>query len=216
MGSRRTTAESRGVRGVKTLLKVHAPVLGEGRSVHGFFEQGAIVDIVSKELIHFSDRDAAFIPAQEVELVADFDHAFAFNGEVKSAAPAIEEAREDVIPHKLGGQLVARNARLADNNDGTTDLEPVSDVEIGFEETFGGEILSKHSPGQISGAKFLLPELIVLRRVGVDGFERASVYGEIRLTVPVEVQGAKLDWTGDGLLEDPCLEGAHAIRGQAG
>ena len=62
-----------------------------------------------------------------------------------------------------------------------------------FEQTFGGEVLSKRARREIAVRQFFLPVGVVFDRVAVDGFVFAAVNAEVGLAVAVEIEGAEGD-----------------------
>lgn len=106
------------------------------------------------------------------------------------------------------------SACLAHHDDGTADLQSIADVQVGFEDAFGCEVLAEHSPGKIHAGEFSAPEGIVFGGIGVDRFERASV--DVQVGLAVKIECAQLDWALDRLFEDSCAHGSSVVEDEPG
>lgn len=195
----------------KTLLQVIAPVFGQRRCMNGLFEQCPIVDVMGEEPVHLCYGDGVRIAAKDSEFVAGFDNSFPLHGKVETAATAVEEAAENVAAIKFCPELIARNPRLAHHENRGADGQAVSDVKIGFEQSFSREVFPEHAPRELRAGQFLPPKAVVLRGITVDRFVRAPVGDEIGLSVSIEVECAQNDRAGDGLLVDSGLEGPRTV-----
>lgn len=170
--------------------EVFLPAFGQGGSVQSFLQQVAIVSLTHQEPVHFGDRDSLLFTAQDLKRISRRDLSFLFNRKIEAAAAADQKALDHLVALKSRRQFVARHPRLANDQDGRSDLQTVADVEIVFAEARGREIFPKHSPRKLHVRELVPPKWVVLRRIRVHGLVRASVNGKVGLAVAVEVQPA--------------------------
>ena len=64
-------------------------------------------------------------------------------------------------------------------------------------------MLAKHGPRHIHLRKLGAPELVMLGRVGVDGFVAPAMSLQICLAIAIEIEAAKPDRAGHGRVEIP-------------
>src|SRR5437764_5421029 len=194
--------------------KVVAPVLRERRSCNGGFQESSVVLVFRKQPVHLRDVDSPRFSAQKLERVSGSHDPFLLHGKVKSAAAAAQKSRENVTALEFHGQLVTGNSRLADRDNGGAGLQPIADVKIAFAEPFRGEVLAEHAPRQTHPGQLLAPEIVVLGRVAIDGFVRASMNREIGLAVSVKVEHSQRNRAANRFLEDAGADRGAVVESQ--
>ena len=124
------------------------------------------------------------------------------DGQVPARPLGRDEAADDVVAAEADPELVARRARLADDEVGTADAQAVAEAQNVLAQSGHGQVLAESARPECRCRKLLAPERIVLGRIGVHRLGRSAVDGQVRLTVAGEAAGSKRDTAGDRLLED--------------
>src|SRR4029079_16741804 len=71
-----------------------------------------------------------------------------------------------------------------------------------LDEPFNRQVFAKRSPSEFRARELLAPPRIMLGRIGVDRLIDATMDGQVRLLVAVEVQRANTDTFRHRILED--------------
>src|SRR5262249_49363486 len=121
--------------------------------------------------------------------------------EIEAGSAAAEETLEHVHPTEADAELVAGQSRLGDDELRRPDPEAVADPHV-FEEPLGCQVLAEGGPGEVRAGKLVPPVLVVLGRIGIDGFLRAPVDGHVGLLVAFEIELGHPEASVDGCLED--------------
>src|ERR1700686_5797326 len=100
-------------------------------------------------------------------LVTCADFSSPQHAEIEPGAAACEETLDHIVAAKFQIQFETGKARLCDDPFRRANREAVSDTDRAFGEARRRQIFSKGSPGKINARQFLLPERIVLGRIGV-------------------------------------------------
>src|SRR5262245_17361280 len=183
-------------------LEMFAPAIGQSRVSRGAQQPITIFRAASVEFNHVGDGDVVLVTVNAFDHIAGADFALFDNGQVKARAAAVEKAFDHVVAVEFRGELEAWHSRLRDHQGTCADAETVPDIDLGLRYTFGRQILTEHSPGQVKAGKFTAPEVIMSRRVCVDGFIGAAVDLQIGLTITVEVKFPHGDSSRDALFEN--------------
>src|SRR6266581_3004222 len=155
------------------------------------------------DLVHdLRDGGLGRVAAEEFNRVSGCDIPRLDDREVESRPAAREEPPDHVESSEPDPELVTRQARLRDGQDGGTDANAVSDADRLLREAFRREILSERPPGKIGPRELAPPERIVFARVRIDGLRRASVDRGVRLAVSRKPRPLDSDSAVDGLLEN--------------
>src|SRR4051812_24602762 len=76
-----------------------------------------------------------------------------------------------------------------------------------LEHALRGQVLTEGAPRELNAGDFLVPERVMLRRVGIDRLVRSTVNRQIGLLVALDVQPRDANAARDGCLEDRCTDG---------
>lgn len=139
------------------------------------------------EACDLRDGDGVGIAGKQLDFVTGGDFTLARDGDVETGAGAREKALDHLVGLKTDAQLVARKARLRDQDFSGTYGEAVAEMHGIFEQAFGGEVLSENGKRQIAAGQLLLPVGIVLQRIAVNRFVFAAVCLEVSLAVAIEI-----------------------------
>src|SRR5687767_13071886 len=115
------------------------------------------------------------ISSQRLEPIANAHFALFQNREIEPSALALQESFDDVRTAKFQSQLVTRHARLGDHHLCRAEAELVTNVRFGFQQACRRKVFAEHAPRQFHLWKLALPEIVMLRRINIDGFARASM-----------------------------------------
>src|SRR5262249_7125238 len=118
------------------------------------------------------------------------------------------EALGHVRAIEAHAELVARDARLRDDELGRAHKQPVTDAELGLPQATDGEVLAEHAPGEFGSWQLLAPELVVLGGIDVDRLLGSAVHREIGLAVAIQVQRAQRELPLYWLLKNRRPDGA--------
>src|ERR1043166_8403710 len=92
----------------------------------------------------FRNRTRVRLTGEKLEFIADADIAFASHGEIEAAASAGEKTLDHVVGLEAHTQLVARQARLGDDDRGRADKKTVAEVD----GVFAGASLGREINGE--------------------------------------------------------------------
>ncbi len=157
-----------------------------GQSVLDLRTAGSLFYIEVRDL---TNRNSMRLPLDRNDGIAGLEDALLKDPEVKSGPAAMKKALDDVVALKFCREFETGQAWLRDLEHGRADSQLIPDTEALFVQTFDGQVLAKCSPWQVL-AKFLLPERIVLGRIGINGLVHPAMDRQIRLAIAVEIQGA--------------------------
>jgi len=135
-------------------------------------------------------------------LVFASDRAFTLDSNIEAGASAHEEALDHFIGFKSDPELITGKPRLGYNDLGGTDGKLVTDKDSIFQQAVSCKILPEYSHRQRVTWQFGSPIVMVSQWIAVNCLSFAAVYGEISLSVSLQIQPPKSDTTLDWLLVD--------------
>ena len=140
---------------------------------------------------------------EQVDTVAGADVTFDRDAQVIARASCRQESPHHAGVLEVNPELVARQPRLRDHEFGRADAEPVAHRGLLLERcALDRQVLAERAPRK-APAELVLPERVVLHRVGVDRLVGAAVHRQVGLAVAVEVHAGCTDAPFDRLLQDP-------------
>src|SRR5215475_13981834 len=179
-----------------------APAFGQRRVSRGAQQPITTFRAASIVYNHVGDRKVVLVTVNAFDHIVYANLALFDNRQVKTRAAAVQKAFDDVVAVEFRGKLEAWHSWLRDHQGTRTDAETVPDIDLALHQTFRRQILTEHSPGQIKPGQFTAPEMIMFRRVCVDGFFWAAVDFQIGLKITIEVVFPRGDAPRDGLFEN--------------
>src|SRR5207248_8298798 len=122
--------------------------------------------------------------------------------EVETRQLALQKALEDVVASKLEAELVAGQPGLRHHQVGGADLKAIANMHAFVQQSLDRQVLAEHAPGQFHLRKLLSPERVVFGRIGIDGFFRAAMDGQISLAIALQIEPSDGDASCYRLFED--------------
>src|SRR5207237_6813881 len=109
-----------------------------------------------------------------------------------------------------------RHARLSHHQLSFANAKAITNINRLLEQSFRRKVLAKHPVGQIHIRQFVFPKLIMLGRISIDCFALATVYGQVRLPVAIEIKHAQHKRPIERLFKDTSRDGLAMPRDDAG
>ncbi|MGY4455169.1 hypothetical protein ACVWZR_009829 [Bradyrhizobium sp. i1.3.1] len=146
------------------------------------------------------------------DLVAGLDVAFLDHTKIEAGPAVPDKQRGHVRLLHANPQPVTGDARLRHLEQGRADFVTVSDADVPVGEAVDGKILAELTLDEVRSTEVLLPVLIGLPLVDVDGALLAAMTGGIALSIAVDVEPAHPARTTDGRLPDAGINGLALPR----
>ena len=129
-------------------LQFGFPVTGQRSEVGHPLQQIGITSLAEEEPANVGYGDSIGIAIQDFNLLSGTNFPWLEHREVKATSAAPQKAFDDVITLESKCQLVARNARLRNDEDGIPGAQGVTDTKTVLGQPECGEILAKRAHGK--------------------------------------------------------------------
>ena len=157
------------------------------------------------QAIDVGNREGFLCTVNPLDAVSGLNRSVIGHTQVKARLEALQEGLEHLGCLHNDSKFETGHTGLRDFELGTvTDAETVSDHNLGFEQTFGAQVLSELTEWEVGDIAFeeVSEVLVMLVREGVNGFVNATVNGEVGLTVATQSSGINRDGLGYWYLKD--------------
>jgi hypothetical protein len=147
--------------------------------------QKVLVLGISPVQIHdIGDRNAVLISFEQIYRVASIDFPLFSNRKVEPSPTALQKPLHDIWAVKANAEFEARHSRLSDNKFGRADAKAVADVNRFLKQTRRCKVFTESSPRKVYARKFLAPEGVMFRWIGLNSLIDSSMDGKVRLPIP--------------------------------
>ena len=185
------------------VLQPLAPVWGQRPDPQGSPHTLQVALVEVRQVDELADRHPLRVRLDPLDDVARAHLALSEDPHIEADSLVGQEPLRKLGQAHLERELRARCPRLADLHHRPAHPKHVTEMHDVLKHPFHREVLAELPKPEVVTPEFALPVLVVLDAVGVGRFVNAAVGVQIRLPVPVQVQRAKHDPSGDRFLEDP-------------
>jgi hypothetical protein len=163
----------------------------KGLDLEGFFE---VLSTAFMETVKTEDGahgEAPWIELKDLDGISGGEGSGFENPIVEAASPTFEKGLEDGGISDFVRELETRQTATGDLENGTAKAMDVSDADLCFEKTGGGDIFTEGSVRERGAIEELLPMGIVFGGITVDGMMEAAVDGEVGLRIPFKPENGR-------------------------